>query len=108
MEELKILCRLIGIYLDNAIEASAETYKKLLAIEIYSIDNNLEFVFSNNYKEKNLDKKKLGKRGYTTKGKGHGRGLHLAKKILTKNKWIIAETKMYNKMYIQKIIINGL
>lgn len=33
--KIKILCRLIGIYFDNAIEAAKETKKKTVTIEIY-------------------------------------------------------------------------
>lgn len=106
MEQLKLLCNLIGIYLDNAIEASKESKNKLVGIEIYAMDNKINFVFSNSLKSQNIDLEKISKNGYTTKGKNHGRGLYLAKKLLQKTELVDSETKIINKMYVQKIIIN--
>ncbi len=107
IEDIKLICNLIGIYLDNAIEASSKSKNKLLGIEMYSIDNKIEFVFSNTFAEEKIDIDKLSKNGYTTKGKNHGRGLYLAKKLVEKTEWINAETKIINKMYVQKIIISN-
>lgn len=105
LNEVKVLAKLIGIYFDNAIEASKESSKKLIALEIYSIDDEIEFVFTNSFKNQNVDINKFKKRGYTTKGKGHGNGLYLANKILEKNKWLEAKTEIVNKMYVQKLIV---
>lgn len=105
LDKIKILCKLIGIYLDNAIESCLETNKKLLSVEVYMMDDKLEFVFSNNFDREKLDMNKFGNKGYTTKGKGHGRGLYLSKKLLAKNEWIKTDTKIMNNMYVQKIIL---
>lgn len=105
LDKIKILCKLIGIYLDNAIESCIETNKKLLSVEVYMMDDKLEFVFSNNFNREKLDINKFGNKGYTTKGKGHGRGLYLSKKLLAKNEWIKTDTKIMNNMYVQKIIL---
>lgn len=105
-EEVKITCRLIGIYLDNAIEASKISRKKQIVIEIYNIDDMIEFVFSNTYNKSKLDIKKIGKKGYTTKGKNRGKGTYLANKMVSKNDWIKQERLLVNNLYVQKIIID--
>ena len=43
-EDYKQLCRIIGVYLDNAIEASAISNEKLLGIEIYLNNNDVEII----------------------------------------------------------------
>lgn len=103
-EKLKVLCRLIGIYLDNAIEAAKETRKKIISIEIYEVDGNINIVITNtfNYK-KDIDRR--NEKGFTTKGKGHGNGLHFAKKMLDRNRWLKEEQSIMNKFYIQRLII---
>ncbi len=104
-EEVKTICRLIGIYLDNAIEASQESRKKMLVIEVYKLNKKINIVFSNTFKnEVNLEQ--ISKKGYTTKGKGHGKGLYLAKKLIIKNDWIEEKNQIINKLYVQRLIIN--
>lgn len=106
IEEAKLICNLLGIYLDNAIDASVESNKKLIGIELYNMNNQICFVISNTFKNKEIDLEKVNKNGYTTKGKGHGRGLYLAKKLITKTEWLKSDTRIFNNMYIQKLIIS--
>lgn len=108
LSQIKILCQLIGIYLDNAIDASKLSKKKLIAIEIYKMNNDIQFVFSNTYVEKNLKINKIGNKGYTTKGSGHGNGIYLSNKILSKNKWLDSKNELINGLYVQKLIIKGI
>ena len=100
---LKNLSRLLGIYLDNAIEAAEKNEKKSICLEIY-VNKNLNIVLSNSIKE-NIDIKNLNKKGYTTRGKGRGYGLYLAERLAEKNSNIISKTKIVNSYFIQKIIL---
>lgn len=104
LEETKQLSRLVGIYMDNAIEATANTKKKNLTLEIYKIKGNVNIVISNSIEE-DIDLKQVTKKGFSSKGKGRGNGLYLAKKMLAKNTKIEAESKILNGFYIQRIII---
>lgn len=104
LEETKQLSRLVGIYMDNAIEATANTKKKNLTLEIYKIKGNVNIVISNSIEE-DIDLKQVTKKGFSSKGKGRGNGLYLAKKMLAKNTKIEAESKILNGFYVQKIII---
>lgn len=81
-EELVLkICKILGVFLDNAIEAVKSLKKKEISIEIYIMDKNLCIDITNNYKG-NLDLNKISEIKYTTKGKGHGYGLALVNKII--------------------------
>lgn len=83
-KDVKVLCRLIGIYFDNAIEAARETRKKKVLVEVYEIKDHVTFVFSNTFKKpKNFDDR--NKKGVSSKGAGHGNGLYFASKLISEN-----------------------
>ena len=94
----------IGIYLDNAIEAAATSKKKLITLEIYEINSNIVFVISNTY-NKMLSIKDMNKKGYTTKGENHGKGLYYVSKILRKYKWLESSQIYLNDFFIQKLSV---
>lgn len=102
--QYRILSNLIGIFFDNAIEASKESKERELYFEIYDSNIGLTFLISNTYKEK-IDLSKIGTKGYTTKGGSHGKGLYLAKKLLNKKNSISTRTVINGNQFIQKIII---
>lgn len=103
-KEAKVLCHLIGIYFDNAIEAAKETRKKKVLIEIYEIKDHVTFVFSNTFKKaKNFDDR--NKKGVSTKGEGHGNGLYYASKLIGQNPWLSQKQEVIDKYYIQQIIV---
>ena len=103
-DELKQLSILIGIYLDNAIDAANTSSKKIVTLEIYILDDNINFVISNTYKEM-IPLKSMRKKGFSTKGKNHGKGLYYANKVLNKTKWLESEQMFLNQYFIQKIAI---
>lgn len=103
--ELKNIYRLLGIYLDNAIEAAKVSENKVISLEIYPMNDKLVIVISNSYNG-DIDIKKAKKKGYTTKGKGHGKGLYYAEKIINKSSILASETSIINKYYVQKLMIN--
>lgn len=103
-KDFKDLSRIVGVYLDNAIEASVLSKEKKLGIEIYLIKNTIEMIFSNTYNYP-IEKDKIGKEKYSTKGKNRGHGLLLVGKILKENDIFISETKITEKLYIQTLKI---
>ena len=103
-DKIKILCRLLGIYLDNAIEAAKETKKKIISIEIYEVDKNINIVITNTFDNTN-DISKRNDKGFTTKGHGHGKGLYFARKMLDKSSWLEESQSILDKYYIQRLII---
>lgn len=103
-KEFKDLVRMIGVYLDNAIEASSESNDKKLGIEIYIIKKDIEIIISNTFENK-LNIEKLGKEKFTTKGKNHGHGLLLVKHILRNNSIFEAKNEIIGNLYVQKLKI---
>lgn len=103
-KEVRVLCKLIGIYFDNAIEAAIESRKKNLSIEIYELKDRVNFVFSNTFKKhKNL--KDRNKKGVSSKGEGRGNGLYFAPKLIKENNWIKGKQDIIDNYYIQEISI---
>lgn len=76
------ICKILGVFLDNAIEAVKGLKKRKIIVEMYTVDNNLCIDITNNFKG-NLDLDKITNTRYTTKGDGHGYGLALVNTILT-------------------------
>lgn len=105
-EDYKQLCRIIGVYLDNAIEASAISNEKLLGIEIYLNNNDVEIIISNSYLGE-VDINNIYEKGYSTKGKSRGYGLSLVKNILENSDIFSSETTTCNGIYTQKLNIKG-
>lgn len=102
----KDLARIIGVYLDNAIEASCESKDKKLGIEIYLIKEEIEIIISNTFENKIIIEK-IGKEKFTTKGKNHGHGLLLVKHILRNSSLFDAKNEIINNLYIQKLTIKN-
>lgn len=105
-KEIKVLCKLIGIYFDNAIEAAIESKKKIISIEIYELKDKVNFVFSNTFK-KHQNFEDRNKKGISTKGKGRGNGLYFASKLVEENNWIDQKQEIIDKYYIQTITIKN-
>ena len=103
-KDFKYLTRILGVYLDNAIEASVLSEKKQLGIEIYKVKNDIEIIISNTYSNK-VDKDKIGNERYSTKGLTRGHGLLLVKRILKNNNRLTSEAKITDTIYSQTIKI---
>lgn len=105
-ENIRKLCKLIGIYFDNAIEAAEESKKKNIMIEVYELKNKVSIVFSNTFK-KNKNMKDRNKKGVSSKGEGRGNGLYFAEKIIKENTWLEQKQEIIDNYYIQQIIIKN-
>lgn len=103
-KDFKDLARIIGVYLDNAIEASSTSEDKKLGIEMYLIKEKIEIIITNTFNnEINLDK--IGKESFSTKGKHRGHGLLLVNKILSENNKFEAKNEIRGNIYIQSLKI---
>lgn len=106
-KDLKQICIVLGIYIDNAMEAAIKSKKKNVTLEIYESNNQLTFVISNTYEEL-VSINKMNFDGYTTKGEGHGRGLYYVNKLLAKSKNLYSEQMFLNNYFIQKLFIKNI
>lgn len=104
-KEVRILCKLIGIYFDNAIEASQETRKRKILIEIYELNDKVNIIISNTFKNYNNIENR-NEKGVSTKGKGRGNGLYFASKLIKENNWLSQKQDIVDKYYIQTLSIN--
>lgn len=103
-KNFKDLVRMIGVYLDNAIEASSESDDKKLGIEVYLIKDDIEIIISNTFNN-DINMDKIGKERFTTKGKNHGHGLLLVKHILYDNPAFEAKMEIIKDLYVQTLKI---
>lgn len=85
------LARILGILLDNAIEASAKTDNKMINITFRRDKNRKRdlIIISNSYQNKDVNIDKIFEKGYTSKitedNASHGLGLWEIRKFLRKN-----------------------
>lgn len=105
LSQQRNLARILGVFLDNAKEASNVSVGKQMGLEIYYDKNKeLKFIISNTFdNEVNVDK--LGKESFSTKGKGRGHGLMLVNYILESNKIFNVKTEITNNVYVQNLSI---
>lgn len=84
------LCRILGILLDNAIEATKECEEKNISIKFIYDKLNLRnlIIIENPYRNLLIDVKKIYEKGFSSKKEkiNHGLGLWKVKQILRKNK----------------------
>lgn len=105
--EIYEFTRILGILLDNAIEASSECDKKLINV---SIRNDLRrnrqlLIIENTYKDKNIDINKIYEKGFSTKSNNTGLGLWEVNKILSKHKNLSRFTSKTEEFFTQEIEI---
>lgn len=104
-KEFIILCKVVNIALDNAIEAASVCKDKILNVDIYSDNKKYMISIENTFKNK-IDINKIDKKYYSTKGKNRGLGLYIVKSLLNENHNIKFEQKIENKFFITNIYVN--
>ena len=94
----KNITKILGVLLDNAIDASKQAKNKKVIISVIKEKSNVIFKIYNTYKGK-IDVSKIGT-GHTTKGKGHGYGLRLVKDIIENDTGFKMENDLDNEYYV--------
>jgi len=107
IEKIKIydLCKILGILLDNALEAAYESSKKYVELSISKDSKNAIVIEIINSYSGELNKDKIFENGYTTKSGHSGFGLWEVKKIIDRNKNCSLETSVNDMLFTQKLEI---
>lgn len=79
------VCKILGILMDNAIDACVDSDKKKLIVSVYTENEDLCVEIDNSYSGI-VDTDEIKKKGYTTKGKNHGYGLTILNRIVDETK----------------------
>ncbi len=105
-KEEKCLGKILGVFLDNAVEASLKSKAKEFGIEVYlNSDSECEIIIGNSFDE-DIDVTKIGKERFSTKGKTRGHGLLLVNLLLEMNKKAFnVKTDIGQGIYVQTITI---
>lgn len=98
------LCKILGVFLDNSMQALDSLEEKNINIVMYVKEHNLIIKISNNFQDY-LNIEKMDELGYTTKGTGHGYGLTLVKELLTKHTNIVNRRLISGNVFTQELII---
>lgn len=101
------LVRILGIFLDNAIEACQECEKPSIDLSIIKMDKDITFIVKNTYIKKNIDYCKLGTLGISSKGERRGTGLYNVKTIINAYNNVIMDTEYENGYFTQLLEIYG-
>ncbi|UEX90747.1 GHKL domain-containing protein [Staphylococcus ratti] len=103
--EMIDLSRILGIIMDNAIEASMDIDSPMIQIAFIKTDTSVLIIIMNKAPE-NLPKlHTLYREGFSTKGKERGLGLSTLKEITDSKNNVFLETTIENHYFIQKLEI---
>ena len=90
------VCKILGILMDNAIDACVDSDKKKLVVSVYTETEDLCVEIDNSYSGI-VDKDGIKKKGYTTKGKNHGHGLTILNRIIDETEELEFEQSINDK-----------
>lgn len=90
------VCKILGILMDNAIDACVDSDKKKLVVSVYTENEDLCVEIDNSYSGI-VDKDGIKKKGYTTKGKNHGHGLTILNRIIDETEELEFEQSINDK-----------
>lgn len=97
--------RILGILLDNAIEAAKDTDEKLIEIIFKSDTKKQIFIIENSCSNNNISTTKIFEKGYSTKKNNSGIGLWKVHNILSKNTNIDLFTTVNNNKFKQELSV---
>lgn len=101
------LSRVVGILIDNAIEACEKCENPHIKLGIIKKDNSIVMVLINSAPENTPPIYKIYKRGFSTKGDNRGLGLSNLKEIVNRYKTVTLDTIIENGSFIQSIEIKN-
>lgn len=99
------LVRILGIFLDNAIEELKELDSGTLNVAVYADNLATHIIIQNDCRE-NLPKLHvMRQQGFSTKGDNRGEGLNIVKELLKSSDNVNLSTSIQNEKFTQKLAI---
>jgi len=101
------LTRMLGILLDNSIEAAEECKDKLINVKFYDDTQSKRnlIIIENTYSDKDVDTVKIFEKDYTTKKNNTGLGLWEVNRILNKHNNLSLFTTKSKELFVQQLEI---
>ncbi len=97
------LARILGIFLDNAIEATLETEQPQIGLNIIQNKTGVSIIISNRFRDNGIMLHTLKQKGFSTKIGHQGIGLGNAQKIISSYDNVLLETTMKCDYFTQHI-----
>lgn len=101
------LSRILGIFLDNSLEAGLELeHDRFIELIILKANKTIVIQITNTFYNTDLDIDKINESGYSTKGENRGIGLSSADDIISKQNMIL-NTRIEDNLFKQILTIEG-
>jgi Signal transduction histidine kinase regulating citrate/malate metabolism len=102
------MVRILGILLDNAIEASVQSDEPVIRIAIITKNDDVELSIANSYRrDGQIEINKIFQRGYTTKKSNSGIGLYTVKQIIDHHPDMFLEAEKDPALFKITVAISG-
>ena len=101
------LARILGIFLDNAIEAASATEQPQIGLNIIQHDAGISIIISNCFQDNGAVLHELKQSGFSTKTGHQGIGLSNAQKIINSYDNALLETTMQHGCFMQHMELVG-
>lgn len=101
------LSRIMGVLLDNAIEASLSLDDPRVNLAFIAMTNKVVIVIENKTTMDSVNIKQLFEENYSTKGENRGFGLFNVRKIVSNYANVTLNSRIENHWFIHEIIIDG-
>lgn len=99
------LARILGIFLDNATEATLETEQPKLQFAAIASENEKVFIIANTFTEKGIPIAALKEQGISTKGEDRGLGLFHVKEVVADYSNVLWDMEVKGERFVQTLKI---
>lgn len=100
------LCQIVGILLDNAIEASKGQPGAFMKVAFVKNENTVTLLVQNSLPENMPEIHQMFEKGFSTKGENRGLGLSIVRGILNKNPSAVLDTQVLEgEAFMQGLVI---
>ncbi|MBC1474965.1 GHKL domain-containing protein [Listeria grandensis] len=100
------LCQIVGILLDNAIEASEGQSGAFMKVAFVKNENTVTLLVQNSLPENMPEIHQMFEKGFSTKGENRGLGLSIVRGILNKNPSVVLDTQVLEgEAFMQGLVI---